>query len=65
MHPDLVTMARLISLAGLVAATIEYAEILRRRGLARAVDRQRAALEEQGLKGLVRVLLTDGAGSER
>lgn len=65
MHPDLVTMARLIALAGLIAATIEYAEILRRRGLVRAVSRQRAELEREGLRGLVRVLLTDGGASER
>lgn len=65
MHPDPVILARLISMAALIAATIEYAEILRRRGVARAIDRQRSELEGEGLKGLVRVLLTDGSQAER
>jgi hypothetical protein len=65
MHADLPTLARLISMAALLAATIEYAEILRRRGLVRAIERQRTEIEGEGLKGLVRVLLTDGGSAER
>jgi hypothetical protein len=65
MEPDAFLLARLIATAGLIGATIEYAEILRRRSAARLVARQRAELEGEGLKGLVRVLLTEGGPSER
>lgn len=64
MDADAVTLARLLSMAALVAATTEYAEIIRRRGLRRAEARERAAREEIGLHGLVRVLLAD-AGQRR
>ena len=64
MDADAVTLARLLSIAALVAATIEYAEIIRRRGLRRAEARERATREEIGLHGLVRVLLAD-AGQRR
>jgi hypothetical protein len=65
MEPDAFFLARLISIAALIGATIEYAEILRRRGVARALTRQRAEFEGEGLKGLVRVLLADSTASER
>lgn len=64
MEPDAVTLARLISIAALIGATIEYAEILRRRGAARLLARQRAELEREGLTGLVRVLLAEGGSTE-
>jgi hypothetical protein len=60
MEPDALTLARLISMAALIAATIEYAEILQRRGFVRAVVRERMQFEREGLRGLVRVLLTEG-----
>ena len=59
MEPDAFFLARLVALAALIGATIEYAEILRRRGMARLIARQRAELEGEGLKGLVRVLLAE------
>jgi hypothetical protein len=65
MEPDVFYLARLVSLAALIGATIEYAEILRRRGMARALDRQRAEFEGEGLKGLVRVLLAEAGPTER
>jgi len=52
-------LAQLAAYAGLLAATIEYCEILKRR-LAqrqRAVDIEAAA--EAGLRGIVRVFLAD------
>lgn len=59
MEPDAYALARLVSMAGLIAATIEYAEILRRRSLMRADARERALIESEGLRGLVRVLLAE------
>jgi hypothetical protein len=64
MEPDVFFLARLVAIAGLIGATIEYAEILKRRGLARALVRQRAEFEGEGLKGLVRVLLVETESSE-
>jgi hypothetical protein len=65
MEPDPLYLARLVSLAALIGATIEYVEILRRRGVARALARQRAEAEREGLKGLVRVLLAEAGPAER
>jgi hypothetical protein len=65
MQPDAFFLARLVSLAALIGATIEYAEILRRRGVVRSLERQRAEFEGEGLKGLVRVLLTEAEPSEQ
>jgi hypothetical protein len=61
MDADPVTLARLLSLAALLAATIEYAEIVKRRGLVRAYVTERARFEGDGLRGLVRVFLADGS----
>ena len=60
MGPDPLTLARLMSLAGLIGGTIEYAEILRRRIARRARDAERAEFEEHGFHGLVRILLVGG-----
>ena len=57
MDPDPLTLARVVSLAGLIGGTIEYAEILRRRIARRARAAERAEFEEHGLHGLVRILL--------
>ena len=59
MEPTAVTLAQLLSMAALIAATIEYCEIVRRRVATRALQAQRLETEEVGLRGLVRVLLTD------
>jgi hypothetical protein len=64
MEPDSFTLARLVSMAGLIAATIEYAEILRRRSLVRAETRERTLIESEGLRGLVRVLLAEPEGDQ-
>lgn len=61
---DLVTLARLLSLAALLAATIQYAELTRHRTLRRADAIERAEFERLGLAGLVRVLLVDSAHEE-
>jgi hypothetical protein len=59
MHADTVMLARLLLMAALTAATVEYAELIRRRFARRVEARERAALREHGLRGLVRVLLAD------
>jgi hypothetical protein len=64
MEPDVFYLARLVSLGALIGATIEYAEILRRRGEARSLERQRVEFEREGLRGLVRVLLADAGPAE-
>jgi hypothetical protein len=52
-------LAQLVALAGLLGATAEYCEIVKRRSVRRrrAVDEALAA--EAGLRGMVRVLLTE------
>lgn len=59
MDADTLTLARLLLTTALMAATIEYAEVIKRRVVRRAVARERASLEEHGLLGLVRVFLAD------
>ena len=61
MDADTITLARLLVTAALLAATAEYAELIRRRAIRTAHARERAMFEEQGLHGLVRVLLTAAA----
>lgn len=58
MDPHLL-LAKLLSIAALMASTIEYAEVLRRRVATRAAAREQALLERCGLHGLVRVFLAD------
>lgn len=50
---------QLLSLAGLIAATIEYGEIVRRRARYRALEAEQLALQDAGLRGVVRVFLAD------
>ena len=57
MAPDPMILARLLSLAGLIASTGEFAQIIRRRAARRARAAERAEFEEHGLNGLVRILL--------
>ena len=59
MTPDTVTLARLLTMAALVAATTEYAEMIRRRAMRQVNARERSALEQHGLHGLVRVFLAE------
>jgi hypothetical protein len=51
-------LAQFVAYAGLVAATAEYAAIVRRREWRRRADADRLAAES-GLTGLVRVMLVD------
>jgi hypothetical protein len=52
-------LAKLLSVAMLMAATIEYAEIVRRREGWRSVARDRRVFAAEGLRALVRVFITD------
>lgn len=48
-----------LSLIALIGATIEYAELAKRRAAQRVVRAEMAAVEEAGLRGLVRALLVN------
>jgi len=52
-------LAKLLSFAALLAATIQYVELVKHRQAARAHSADRAALEHEGLRGMVRVFLGD------
>ena len=52
-------LVQLVTVAGLIGATIEYAEIVKRRTQLRLQAAERAWFEEDGLRGLVRLF---GAG---
>jgi hypothetical protein len=62
MDPYTLTLARLLSLAALMAATIEYAEVLKHRVVHRTQARDLALLQESGLRGLARVILREPEG---
>jgi hypothetical protein len=51
------TLAALLMLAGLIGATIEYVEIVRRRVDVRHRLNDQALMEESGLRGLVRLII--------
>jgi hypothetical protein len=59
MNADPTTLGSLLTLAGLVAGTAEYSHIIRRRAVARAQRAAAAAMEADGLRGLVRVFAVD------
>ena len=59
MPADSFLTAQFLSLVGLLAATIEYCEMVRRRQVARLAARLRAESEASGLIGLVRVFAAD------
>jgi hypothetical protein len=63
MTADTVMLARLLAMAALLAATTEYAEIIRRRVMRQVTARERSALEQHGLHGLVRLFLADSPPS--
>jgi hypothetical protein len=66
MEADTFTLAVLLGLIALIAATIEYIEMVKRRIGRRADAAERAIFEERCLRGLVRVFLADArpAGNE-
>ena len=53
---DHLLLARLLSMAALIAATIEYAELIQRRAFGKQVE---AVTRESGLQAMVRVFLAD------
>jgi hypothetical protein len=59
MTADTVMLVRLLATAALIAATAEYAAMIRRRVVRLADSREHAALEDLGLQSLVRVFLAD------
>jgi hypothetical protein len=54
-------LPQLVAYAGLIGATIEYIEIVKRRGMRRQLELECLAAREAGLQGMVRVFL---AGEE-
>jgi hypothetical protein len=50
-------LAQLMTLAGLIGGTVEYCEILKRRGAARRSEQERLASQASGLHALVRVFI--------
>jgi hypothetical protein len=52
-------VAELLTLAALIAATIECCEVIRRRSVRRALAVDSRIVQEAGLHGIVRVLLVD------
>ena len=59
MQGDSHLLGQLLATAGLIGATIEYAEILKRRGISRRAAAIREESADLGLQGLVRVLLVE------
>jgi hypothetical protein len=53
-------LTELLSLAGLIGGTIEYGEIIQRRSRRRRlIEADQRAVEEAGLRGMVRVFLAE------
>ena len=61
MQPDPHLTAQFLTVVALIAATIEYCELLKRRQLARAEAALAAEAQASGLAGLVRVFIADDA----
>lgn len=59
MDANLANLAKLLSMAMLIAATIEYAEVVRRREEMRALAQDRKVFATEGLRALVRVFAAD------
>jgi hypothetical protein len=59
MQADTVFVAQFLALVALMAATIEYCEMLQRRQLGRRYDLLREEAADSGLNGLVRVFIAD------
>ncbi len=52
-------LLQLVTMSGLIGGTIEYIEIVKRRVERRRREAEQRAAQEAGLRGLVRVLLTE------
>lgn len=63
MVADADLIARGLTLVALIAATVEYGAIVRRRVQGRRVAADQLLAAETGLRGLVRVLLADHQGA--
>jgi len=63
MHPEPHLTAQFLTLVALLAATIEYCEMLRRRRETRARAALTAEAEASGLIGMVRVFAADDPGA--
>jgi hypothetical protein len=59
MQADTVFVAQFLALVALMAATIEYCEMLQRRQLTRRYALLREEAASSGLTGLVRVFIAD------
>jgi hypothetical protein len=59
MSPDTLLLVRLLATAALIAATAEYAAMIRRRVMRRVQAREHRVFEDVGLQSLVRVFLAD------
>jgi len=58
--PVRLLLGQSLTLIALMGATIEYAELAKRRAADRRRDAETAAMQEAGLRGLVRALLING-----
>ncbi len=61
METGVPTSAELLAIASLIAATIQYFWLVRRRAANRLAAAVRAEAAESGLRGLTRMLLMDDA----
>jgi hypothetical protein len=52
-------LGELMTLAGLIGATIEYCEIMKRRTIQRRLAAEQSVAQAAGLQGLVRVFLAE------
>ena len=59
MPDDVQVLVRLLAMAALLAATIEYAELMRRRGEERQRLREADAIQAAGHRALIRIRLLD------
>ena len=64
MEPDPQMLGKILAIIALLAATIAYLGIVRSRVAARKLDAQRGVSADAGLRGLVRVFLTDRRDEE-
>ena len=65
MEPTQLMLAQLITYAGLLGATIDYCELMKRRVQRRAADAERLAAQASGLQGLVRIFLAEPVEGRR
>lgn len=65
MDPAVHLLAQLLSYAALLAATVEYCELMRRRQLQRVAAAEVRAIRVSGLQAMVRVFLADAIEDRR